>query len=103
MKVTRLAADALAAACLAPAHAAAATHWVTTWGASTHPDSRRTFTDVTVRNIVHISVGGPRVRLRITNAYGGYPAAAGDAFPETTALQVGGVYVGPRAGRPDGG
>ena len=38
------------------------------------------------------------MRLRITNAFGGYPAAAGDAFPETTALQVGAVYVGRRSG-----
>src|SRR3954454_1342471 len=98
MKVTRWAAAALVAAAVAPAEASAATHWVTTWGASTQPDSRRTFNNVTVRNIVHISVGGPRVRLRITNAFGGYPAAAGDAFPETTALQVGAVYVGRRSG-----
>ena len=98
MKVTRWASAALLAAALMPAQASAGTHWVTSWGASTQPDSRRTFNNVTVRNIVHLSVGGPRVRLRITNAFGGYPAAAGDAFPETTALQVGAVYVGRRAG-----
>ena len=89
---------ALAAALLAPAPADAGTHWVTTWGASTQPDSRRTLNNVTIRNIVHISVGGPRVRLRISNAFGGYPAAAGDAFPENTALRVGSVYVGRRSG-----
>src|SRR4051795_10590237 len=98
MKVTRLAAAAALAAALLPADASAATHWVTSWGASTQPDSRRTFDNVTFRNIVHLSVGGPRVRLRITNAYGGYPAPDGDAFPENTALQVGAVYVGRRSG-----
>src|SRR5215218_7843260 len=98
MKVTRLAAAAALAAALAPADASAAPHWVTSWGASTQPDSRRTLNNVTIRNIVHLSVGGPRVRLRITNAYGGYPAAAGDAFNENTALRVGSVYVGRRSG-----
>ena len=43
------------------------------------------------------------MRLRITNAYGGYPAAAGDAFPENTALRVGSVYVGRRSGTHRGG
>ena len=87
--------SALLAAC---ASRSAGTHWVTTWGASTQPDSRRTLNNVTIRNIVHLSVGGPKVRLRITNAFGGYPAAAGDAFPENTALRVGSVYVGRRSG-----
>jgi lysophospholipase L1-like esterase len=94
----RLILAALAAALLAPAQAQAGTHWVTSWGASTQPDSRRTLNNVTIRNIVHLSVGGPNVRLRISNAYGGYPAAAGDAFPENTALRVGSVYVGRRSG-----
>jgi lysophospholipase L1-like esterase len=99
MRLTKWAAAALVVAAGAPAPASAAgTHWVTTWGASTQPDSRRTLNNVTVRNIVHLSVGGPRVRLRITNAFGGYPAAGGDAFPENTALNVGSVYVGRRSG-----
>jgi lysophospholipase L1-like esterase len=99
MRLTKWAAAALVVAATAPAQASAAgTHWVTTWGASTQPDSRRTLNNVTVRNIVHLSVGGPRIRLRITNAFGGYPAANGDAFPENTALNVGSVYVGRRSG-----
>src|ERR1700754_3891064 len=99
MRLTKWAAAALVVAATAPAPASAAgTHWVTTWGASTQPDSRRTLNNVTVRNIVHLSAGGPRVRLRITNAYGAYPAAAGDAFNENTALNVGSVYVGRRSG-----
>jgi hypothetical protein len=74
-------ATALAVAVLAvPAtESKAGTHWVTTWGASTQPDSRRTLTNLTIRQVVHISVGGTKVRLRISNAFGGYPAAPGDA------------------------
>ena len=89
---------ACAISATAPASARAGTHWVTTWGASIQPDSRRTFSNVTVRNIIHISVGGPRIRLRISNAYGGYPAADGDAYNDSTALRVGSVYVGRRQG-----
>ena len=55
------------------------TYWVSTWGASAQPDSKRTFNDVTIRNIVHTSVGGKALRIRITNAFGGSPAPAGDA------------------------
>src|SRR3954465_13319156 len=99
MRLTKWAAAALVVAATAPAQASAAsTHWVTSWGASTQPDSRRTLNNVTVRNIVHLSVGGPRIRVRITNAFGGCPAANGDAFPENTALNVGSVYVGRRSG-----
>src|SRR3954452_20122906 len=99
MKLTKWAAAALVVAATAPAQASAAgTHWVTTWGASIQPDSRRTLTNVTVRNIIHLSVGGPRIRLRISNAYGGYPAADGDAYNDATALRVGSVYVGRRSG-----
>src|SRR3954447_23013696 len=93
-------ATVLAVAVLAvPAtEAQAGTHWVTTWGASTQPDSRRTLTNLTIRQIVHISVGGAKVRLRISNAFGGYPAAPGDAYPDSTALRVGSVYVGRQDG-----
>src|SRR4051812_40676935 len=98
MKLVKPLAAALAVAALAPANAFAGTHWVTSWGTSMQPDSRRTLTEQTVRNLVHISVGGPRVRLRISNAFGAYPAAAGDAFNENTALRVGSVYVGRRSG-----
>src|ERR1700760_3125881 len=89
---------ACAASVIVPAQARAGTHWVTTWGASIQPDSRRTFNNVTIRDIVHISVGGPRIRLRISNAYGGYPAADGDAYNDSTALRVASVYVGRRQG-----
>src|SRR3954454_21195742 len=98
MKLKLAIALALAVLAVPAAEARAGTHWVTTWGASTQPDSRRTLTNLTIRQIVHLSVGGTQVRLRISNAFGGSPAAAGDAFPDTTALRVGSVYVGRQSG-----
>ena len=82
-------------AAAAPAHAA---NWVTSWGTSIQPDSNRKLSEQTVRNIVHISTGGKQVRVRITNAFGGKPAPAGNAYDDATALQVGSVYVGRQSG-----
>jgi lysophospholipase L1-like esterase len=66
------------------AHAAknAATNWVATWGSSpvaplpannTNPG----FTNQTVRMIVHTSVGGSQVRVRLSNAFGTDPLSIG--------------------------
>jgi hypothetical protein len=44
-------------------------------------DPSRTFDNQTVRNIAHVSVGGKRVRVRVSNEYG------------TRALRVGAAYV----------
>src|SRR3954452_2480699 len=98
MKVKLATVLAVAVLAVPATEARAGTHWVTTWGASTQPDSRRTLTNLTIRQIVHISVGGAKVRLRISNAFGGYPAAPGDAYPDSTALRVGSVYVGRQSG-----
>jgi lysophospholipase L1-like esterase len=98
MKLKLAIALTLAVLAVPATEAKAGTHWVTTWGASTQPDSRRTLTNLTIRQIVHISVGGSKVRLRISNAFGGYPAAPGDAYPDSTALRVGSVYVGRQSG-----
>ena len=80
----------LAAALMPGAEASAGTHWVTSWGASTQPDSRRTFNNVTVPQ------HRPPQRGRSAWCDCGSPTRsaairplAGDAFPETTALQVG--------------
>src|SRR3954470_18633308 len=89
---------ALAVLAVPATEARAGTHWVTTWGASTQPDSRRTLTNLTIRQVVHISVGGSKVRLRISNPLGGCPAAPGGAYPDSTALRVGSVYVGRQDG-----
>ncbi|HET6865144.1 MAG TPA: SGNH/GDSL hydrolase family protein [Solirubrobacteraceae bacterium] len=59
-------------------------HWVATWGAS--PQAATTgnlsgvgFRDATIREIVFTSVGGARVRVRLTNAFGSAPLRIGRA------------------------
>jgi lysophospholipase L1-like esterase len=65
--------------------------WVGTWAsspmdgtvnafnASTCPAGSGQFTNRTVRNIVYTSVGGDRVRIRLSNAFGTAPLTIGDA------------------------
>lgn len=61
--------------------------WVGSWGASPLPPSpgagpfpaTPSFNDQTVRQIVRLSAGGERVRLRFTNEYGTKPVAIGAA------------------------
>ncbi|WP_309505166.1 SGNH/GDSL hydrolase family protein [Streptomyces sp. KM273126] len=56
--------------------------WTGTWasGVSGVPASADTvFTDQTVRQIVHTSVPGHRVRVRLTNEYGTKPLVVGEA------------------------
>nr|WP_198319418.1 SGNH/GDSL hydrolase family protein [Actinopolyspora erythraea] len=66
------------------------TEWVGSWAASvTPPDHRpevRRFRDQTLRQVAHLSVGGDRFRLRLTNVHGTKP------------LPVGAVTVAPRRG-----
>jgi lysophospholipase L1-like esterase len=59
--------------------AAAQTHWVVTWGASPAPQlanagqmaaANLVFANQTLREIVHTSVGGDTIRIRLSNAYG---------------------------------
>jgi lysophospholipase L1-like esterase len=59
-------------------------HWVSTWGAS--PQAATTgnlsgigFRNATIREIVLTSVGGARVRVRLTNAFGSAPLRIGRA------------------------
>jgi lysophospholipase L1-like esterase len=61
--------------------------WVGTWAASpmvgatssTCPAGAGSFSNQTVRNIVYPSVGGDRVRVRLSNAFGTAPLTVGDA------------------------
>jgi lysophospholipase L1-like esterase len=54
-------------------------HWVGTWASSAQlaapsdvpPDFK--FNDVTVRQVVHVSLGGKRIRVRFSNAFGTAP------------------------------
>jgi lysophospholipase L1-like esterase len=61
------------------AQAAAASHWVATWGASPAPQlpdesqmrsAKLEFNNQTLREIVHTSIGSDTVRVRLSNAYG---------------------------------
>lgn len=65
--------------------AGAAPVWVGSWGASpVTPQQARgpfpatpSFSDRTIREVVHLSVGGDSVRLRLTNKYGRAPLKIG--------------------------
>ncbi|QOY93228.1 SGNH/GDSL hydrolase family protein [Massilia sp. UMI-21] len=68
-------------------------HWTGIWGtASAGPPpqaSLQTFSDQTVRLIVHTSIGGNRVRIRVSNEIGSTP------------LTIGAARIGLRAGGSD--
>jgi len=75
--------------------------WVATWGASpvaplptntTNPG----FTNQTVRMIVHTSVGGSEVRIRLSNVFGNDALAIGAAH---IALRAGGAGTAPDSDR----
>jgi lysophospholipase L1-like esterase len=67
--------------------------WIGTWGAGPGgpplPANTQTFTDQTLRQIVHTSVGGNRVRVRLSNELG------------TTPLRIGAAHVALRASGAD--
>ena len=77
LRLVTLAVTILAIAALAGAPATLAKdtrnagNWVGTWSASPQAASRPLeLNDQTLRQTVHVSVGGTRVRVRISNAYG---------------------------------
>jgi lysophospholipase L1-like esterase len=49
--------------------------WIPTWYASPAPSDKaaETVSDMTLREIAHVSVGGSSVRIRLSNAYGKTP------------------------------
>src|SRR5579871_4028456 len=65
--------------------AGAQTHWVATWGASPAPQlpqdqmeaAHLLFQNQTLREIVHTSIGGTAVRVRLSNAYSRTPVDIG--------------------------
>jgi lysophospholipase L1-like esterase len=83
-------AGALVAAASAPAQARAAQRWSATWGcAPAGPPpaaSTQSFSNQTLRLVVRASVGGSRVRIRLSNERG------------STDLRVGGAAIGVRVG-----
>ena len=65
-----------------PLWAAGPNHWVATWAASPAPQlpdaeqmraAKLEFEDQTLREIVHVGLGGGEVRVRLSNAYGNQP------------------------------
>ena len=77
-------------------------HWVATWAASPQAPiaanlSARGFDDQTVRQIVFSSVGGPMVRVRLSNAFGTAPVRVAGA---SIAVQRRGAEVAVRTLRP---
>jgi len=55
------------------------THWVGTWTAAPAPAEGAAFSNHTLRMIPRVSMGGSRLRVRISNAYGLRPLAVGAA------------------------
>jgi lysophospholipase L1-like esterase len=55
-------------------------HWVATWATapvSQAPNAAVNVTNQTLRQIVHISAGGDRVRIKVSNAFGTAPLVVG--------------------------
>jgi lysophospholipase L1-like esterase len=56
--------------------------WIGSWGAAPQlalKDHAQTYQDQTLRLIVHVSTGGQKVRIRLSNAYGQQPVVIGSA------------------------
>ncbi|SNR89558.1 Lysophospholipase L1 [Actinoplanes regularis] len=68
---------------------AAATSWTGSWATAPTPGTKLFTADCTVRQVVHLSLGGIEPRLRLTNEYGDEPVHLGE------------VWTGRRAGGPD--
>jgi lysophospholipase L1-like esterase len=68
------------------------THWIGTWAAAPQPSlpgAVQTFRNQTLRLIVHTSVGGTRVRIKVSNTFGDH------------ALLIGAAHIARRAGEAD--
>jgi lysophospholipase L1-like esterase len=87
-KMTIKTAFLLACALAIPLAAAEPNHWVATWAASPAPQlpepeqiraAKLEFENQTLREIVHVSIGGGEVRVRLSNAYGSQPVEIGAA------------------------
>ena len=71
-----------------------ATHWVATWGAAPTPGAENMpFSNQTLREIVHVSLGGDAIRVRLSNAFSAQAVdigAAHLALHDTSSLIVAG-------------
>lgn len=86
----------------APSLAGAGEHWVATWTmspmpANALPDAENTgVANQTIREAARISIGGRRVRIRLSNAYGTGPLQVGAAH---LAMHARGSSIDPRTDR----
>jgi lysophospholipase L1-like esterase len=72
------------------------THWIGTWTAAPAPAEGAAFANHTLRMIPRVSIGGTRLRVRISNAYGIRPVAIGAAC---VGLRRSGPAVAPGSNR----
>ncbi len=78
--VLRIAACAAALLLLAAGAPSAAQTWVGTWEAApAWANPAVSFSDTTLREVVHVSIGGTVVRVRFSNTFGTEPLAIGRA------------------------
>jgi lysophospholipase L1-like esterase len=82
------------------AEAQQGTIWVGTWATSPEPATggfaMQPFSDVTLRQIAHISIGGRQLRIRFSNEFGQDPLTIGDAH---VAISAGGSMIVPDTDR----
>ena len=71
-------------------------HWVGTWTAAPAPAEGAAFANHTLRMTPRVSIGGSRVRVRISNAYGVRPLQIAQA---RIALRAGGPAIVPGSDR----
>jgi lysophospholipase L1-like esterase len=86
----------------------ASQHWVATWSAAPIApgqttidaifggDRSRGFENETIRHVAHVSVGGRRVRVRLSNLFGKQPLRIGAAY---VALSRGAATIQPQTSR----
>ena len=89
----------LALAILASTPGHAATKWIGTWAASPQPPipgNVRTFRNQTLRLIVHTSVAGSKLRIRVANLFGDHPLRIGAAH---IARRTAGADIDPASDR----
>ena len=68
-------------------------HWVGTWATAVYGDENKSSlgtADVTLRQVVHVSLGGPLVRVELSNEFGTEPLVIGAAH---VALSGGGSAI----------
>lgn len=91
VRALQILASLLVSASILTASAAPPDHWVGTWAAAPvsadNPDARFGAADTTYREIVHVSLGGSRLRIILSNEFG------------TDSLTIGAVQVALSAGK----